>query len=86
MIIVSDGIITFLIWDTKITNIFLINPAFYVWLTLKWNDCQFGWDPHDYHGVNSIHVPSERLWSPDIVLFNNAGCYKIDFYYTPNTR
>lgn len=53
-----------------------------VWLTLKWNDCHFGWNPQDYHGIESIRVPSERLWSPDVVLFNNAdGNYVGSFVF-----
>lgn len=41
-----------------------------VWLTLKWNDCQFSWIPKDYGGLENIRVPQERVWTPDIVLFN----------------
>ena len=28
------------------------------------------WDPADYGGIESIRVPVERVWVPDIVLFN----------------
>ena len=51
-----------------------------VWLTLKWTDCQFGWDPRDYGGLESLRVPVERVWTPDIVLFNNAdGNYEVSY-------
>lgn len=41
-----------------------------VWLTLKWNDCQFSWNPGDYGGLESLRIPQDRVWVPDIVLFN----------------
>lgn len=50
-----------------------------VWLTLKWNDCQFSWTPGDYGGLESMRVPQERVWTPDIVLFNKY--YKKNFFF-----
>ncbi|KAJ1348061.1 hypothetical protein KIN20_003278 [Parelaphostrongylus tenuis] len=41
-----------------------------VWLTMKWNDFQLRWQPMDYGNISNIHVPSDRVWLPDIVLFN----------------
>ncbi|CAD5206203.1 unnamed protein product [Bursaphelenchus okinawaensis] len=52
-----------------------------VWLTLKWNDCQFNWNPADYRGLESMRVPVHRVWVPDIVLFNNAdGNYEVSYH------
>jgi len=28
------------------------------------------WDPEEYGGVDSLMVPSEHIWLPDIVLYN----------------
>ncbi|GMR54916.1 hypothetical protein PMAYCL1PPCAC_25111, partial [Pristionchus mayeri] len=51
-----------------------------VWLTMKWNDYQLRWKPEEYGNVTHIHVPSDRVWLPDIVLFNNAdGNYEVSF-------
>ncbi|EPY87809.1 cholinergic receptor, nicotinic, alpha 4 [Camelus ferus] len=33
---------------------------------------QLRWDPADYENVTSIRIPSELIWRPDIVLYNNA--------------
>ncbi|ETN73626.1 Neurotransmitter-gated ion-channel ligand binding domain protein [Necator americanus] len=41
-----------------------------VWLTMKWNDFQLRWNPLDYGNISNLHVPSDRVWLPDIVLFN----------------
>ncbi|TKR69550.1 hypothetical protein L596_021694 [Steinernema carpocapsae] len=52
-----------------------------VWLTLKWNDCQFDWDPTEFGGIENMRVPEDRVWVPDIVLFNNAdGNYEVSYH------
>ncbi|CAL8316203.1 unnamed protein product [Merluccius merluccius] len=43
-----------------------------VWLKQEWNDYKLSWKPSDYDNVTSIRVPSELIWVPDIVLYNNA--------------
>ncbi|ULT82857.1 hypothetical protein L3Y34_012237 [Caenorhabditis briggsae] len=51
-----------------------------VWLTMKWNDFQLAWNPAEYGNISNLHVPSDRVWLPDIVLFNNAdGNYEVSF-------
>ncbi|KAH9282909.1 Acetylcholine receptor subunit beta-like 2 [Echinococcus granulosus] len=49
-----------------------------VWLEQEWQDVHLLWDPACFGGVESIHVPAEDLWRPDIVLYNNVdGKYEI---------
>uniref|UniRef100_A0A8C7Z8T4 Cholinergic receptor, nicotinic, alpha 4b n=1 Tax=Oryzias sinensis TaxID=183150 RepID=A0A8C7Z8T4_9TELE len=43
-----------------------------VWLKQEWNDYKLRWNPEDYENVTSIRIPSEIIWRPDIVLYNNA--------------
>ncbi|KAG8512432.1 Neuronal acetylcholine receptor subunit beta-3, partial [Galemys pyrenaicus] len=43
-----------------------------VWLKQEWTDHKLHWNPDEYGGIQSIKVPSESLWLPDIVLFENA--------------
>ncbi|CAK1542039.1 unnamed protein product [Leptosia nina] len=43
-----------------------------VWLEHEWEDHKFKWDPSEYGGVKELYVPSEHIWLPDIVLYNNA--------------
>ncbi|PAV63863.1 hypothetical protein WR25_03259 isoform M [Diploscapter pachys] len=51
-----------------------------VWLALKWNDYQLKWDPSNYGGIESMRVAPDKIWQPDIVLFNNAdGNYEVSF-------
>lgn len=41
-----------------------------VWVEQEWNDYKLKWNPDDYGGVDTLHVPSEHIWLPDIVLYN----------------
>ncbi|XP_074712664.1 neuronal acetylcholine receptor subunit beta-3 isoform X3 [Strix uralensis] len=43
-----------------------------VWLKQEWIDYKLSWNPEEYGGITAIRVPSESLWLPDIVLFENA--------------
>jgi nicotinic acetylcholine receptor len=35
-----------------------------------WFDYKLQWDPKEYGGVEMLHVPSDHIWRPDIVLYN----------------
>ncbi|XP_053911227.1 neuronal acetylcholine receptor subunit beta-3 isoform X2 [Cuculus canorus] len=39
---------------------------------VEWIDHKLSWNPEEYGGITAIRVPSESLWLPDIVLFENA--------------
>ncbi|GLV31949.1 nicotinic Acetylcholine Receptor beta2 [Carabus blaptoides fortunei] len=49
-----------------------------LWVEQKWYDYKLRWEPEEYGGVEMLYVPSEHIWLPDIVLFNNAdGNYEV---------
>lgn len=49
-----------------------------VWVEQEWVDYKLKWEPEEYGGVTKLHVPSEQIWLPDLVLYNNAdGAYEI---------
>ncbi|KAK7870122.1 hypothetical protein R5R35_011097 [Gryllus longicercus] len=49
-----------------------------VWVEQKWVDYKLRWNPEEYGGVEMLYVPSEHIWLPDIVLYNNAdGNYEV---------
>nr|ACJ07013.1 nicotinic acetylcholine receptor beta 1 subunit [Nilaparvata lugens] len=51
-----------------------------VWLRLVWNDYQLQWDEADYGGIGVLRLPPDKVWKPDIVLFNNAdGNYEVRY-------
>ncbi|XP_015127548.1 acetylcholine receptor subunit alpha-like [Diachasma alloeum] len=43
-----------------------------LWVEQSWFDYKLKWDPEEYGGVQILHVPSDHIWRPDIVLYNNA--------------
>lgn len=44
----------------------------------KWFDYKLQWNPEEYGGVEMLYVPSEHIWLPDIVLYNNwDGNYEV---------
>ncbi|KAG7328846.1 hypothetical protein KOW79_007020 [Hemibagrus wyckioides] len=51
------------------------------WLTQVWNDYRLMWNPDEYEGVMKVRLPTQHIWLPDIVLYNNAdGTYEVSFY------
>ncbi|KAJ8262401.1 hypothetical protein GJAV_G00166050 [Gymnothorax javanicus] len=43
-----------------------------LWLRHIWNDYKLKWAPAEFDGIEFIRVPSNKIWRPDIVLYNNA--------------
>uniref|UniRef100_A0A8C5PXP7 Cholinergic receptor nicotinic alpha 9 subunit n=1 Tax=Leptobrachium leishanense TaxID=445787 RepID=A0A8C5PXP7_9ANUR len=44
----------------------------YLWIRLSWYDVYLTWDRDEYDGLDSIRIPSNMVWRPDIVLYNKA--------------
>lgn len=52
-----------------------------LWVPQRWFDYKLRWDPEEYGGVEMLYVPSENIWTPDIVLFNNwDGNYEVSVH------
>lgn len=43
-----------------------------VWQQFHWKDYQLKWEPALYGGIDVLRLPPDKVWRPDIVLFNNA--------------
>ncbi|RCN26155.1 hypothetical protein ANCCAN_28126 [Ancylostoma caninum] len=41
-----------------------------LWLEMKWFDAKLTWDPKKYGGLRTLHIPSDLIWTPDLVLYN----------------
>ncbi|XP_061691024.1 neuronal acetylcholine receptor subunit alpha-9-II [Syngnathoides biaculeatus] len=44
----------------------------YLWIRQKWHDAYLTWKKEDYDGLEVIHIPSNLVWRPDLVLYNKA--------------
>ncbi|KAJ1357589.1 hypothetical protein KIN20_015768 [Parelaphostrongylus tenuis] len=42
------------------------------WVHQHWFDYKLVWDPRLYGNLTRIHIPHEKIWRPDIILYNNA--------------
>ncbi|CAH1268041.1 CHRNA10 [Branchiostoma lanceolatum] len=43
-----------------------------LWLHMMWYDPRLEWNKADYGNVTTLVVPDERVWKPDVVLYQNA--------------
>ncbi|VDP10314.1 unnamed protein product [Soboliphyme baturini] len=39
---------------------------------VKWKDRNMKWTPSEYGGIRDISIPAEKIWKPDILLYNNV--------------
>ncbi|KAJ6655383.1 hypothetical protein lerEdw1_005441 [Lerista edwardsae] len=44
----------------------------YLWIRQTWYDAYLKWNKDEYDGLDSIRIPSNLVWRPDIVLYNKA--------------
>lgn len=42
------------------------------WLNQMWIDNNLQWNQSDFGGIQVIRIPAEKVWKPDIILYNNA--------------
>ncbi|XP_074650363.1 neuronal acetylcholine receptor subunit alpha-10-like [Tubulanus polymorphus] len=70
----STVLIKFGITMTQISDMDEVNQVLTtnVWLEQEWIDERLKWDPADYNGLRVLRVPCNKIWLPDIVLYNSA--------------
>uniref|UniRef100_A0A914RK91 Neurotransmitter-gated ion-channel ligand-binding domain-containing protein n=1 Tax=Parascaris equorum TaxID=6256 RepID=A0A914RK91_PAREQ len=39
------------------------------------NNLKLAWNPEDWGGIKKIHIPSDQIWIPDILLYNKYDIY-----------
>ncbi|XP_003700113.1 nicotinic acetylcholine receptor alpha9 subunit [Megachile rotundata] len=63
-------------WNSRLT--------LHSWISLTWTDSHLNWEPHDFDGINFIHVKSDEIWVPDLSVYN-SGDLAIDQTGIPPT-
>ncbi len=43
-----------------------------LWLKQSWTDSFLRWKPAEFRNLSQIRIPAEKIWRPDIVLYNTA--------------
>lgn len=36
----------------------------------QWYDYKLTWDPEKWNNIKKLHIPSDQIWIPDILLYN----------------
>ncbi|XP_075678307.1 neuronal acetylcholine receptor subunit alpha-7-like isoform X3 [Dermatophagoides pteronyssinus] len=54
-----------------------------MWLRLEWNDSNLRWSPNDYGGITDLRISPDKVWRPDILIYNSAD-EKFDGTYHSN--
>ena len=66
----SDNIITKKLLKTLY---FTAELDFTAWARLSWTDERLKWDPEEYHNITIFRVPANRVWVPDMEIYNAIG-------------
>jgi len=56
------------VWLSVKRRCYAVRPS--VCLSQEWLDYKLIWNPDLYNGVDRLYVPAEKIWLPDIVLYN----------------
>ena len=66
----KNQVMTTNVWVDQVTTVPNLCHNVIGVLLQEWDDYKLKWNPNDYGGVKTLYVPSERIWLPDIVLYN----------------
>jgi len=55
---------------SPVTTPLILNVLFFCCSLQTWTDVLMTWDPDNFGGVDKVRVPRDRIWTPDIVLYN----------------
>ena len=47
------------------------------WLTQIWNDTHLTWNASDFGGITNIALPYDKVWKPDIILYNKLVAFAL---------
>ena len=67
--------LTLLALDLDIEKEFLTG---FIWMNMQWNDFNLRWNESEYGGISDIRLPSERIWIPDIMIYNAMDYNAVD--------
>ncbi|XP_053405456.1 neuronal acetylcholine receptor subunit alpha-9-like [Mercenaria mercenaria] len=48
-----------------------------LWVRMEWEDCRLTWNASRYEGINDIIIPQNKVWVPDLTLYDNAAADKL---------
>lgn len=45
---------------------------------MSWRDPRLSWSPTEYDGLETIHLSNEKIWIPDLEVYNTPGVLSVD--------
>lgn len=42
------------------------------WMSLRWTDERYAWNPREYEGIDSLTLPFSKVWAPEVILHNSV--------------
>ena len=51
-----------------------------MWIRLCWDDEYISWDPAQNDGIDLIRMQQDKIWTPDIVPYNDVGTFDTRTY------
>ncbi|XP_023322147.1 acetylcholine receptor subunit alpha-1-A [Eurytemora carolleeae] len=51
-----------------------------IWLDQEWEDQLLTWNPEQFNGIEKMLIPCDKIWLPDIVLYNSADDYSQTYF------
>uniref|UniRef100_A0AC35U304 Tubulin--tyrosine ligase-like protein 9 n=1 Tax=Rhabditophanes sp. KR3021 TaxID=114890 RepID=A0AC35U304_9BILA len=48
-----------------------------VYVDERWTDPSLAWNPADYGGIEKTWIPTQHIWSPDIIVFNLVSASRL---------
>ena len=55
-----------LFWQDEKNQVLTTN----VWFDHEWHDELLKWDPENFGGIEYLRIPCDKIWLPDVVLYN----------------
>lgn len=44
-----------------------------VWIRMEWHDCHLMWNASEFNGIDNIVVPYDKIWIPDLTLYDSVA-------------
>ncbi|XP_046358988.1 acetylcholine receptor subunit alpha-like isoform X1 [Haliotis rufescens] len=44
-----------------------------LWIRMNWTDHRLTWNPSSFDGIDTIYVPLDSIWTPDVTLYDDTA-------------
>lgn len=51
-------------------NLFKFFGSLKIFSQQQWTDVNLRWNPEDYGGIETLRISTDRIWIPDVLMYN----------------